>query len=456
MSNLSWMTFSVLLGSVFLYSYRKSKEVHDEQNYLFANRKTNLFSLIATLVMTEFNTTTLVSFSGLGFVAGLWGLSLPFIFLFGLGFYALSVAKKWKEYDGVSIVGFFRSKYGSKMARFAGLILFVAMALFSSTYVKSLTLLFTPLFQDMNEPLLGFFLVLAVVIFMVRGGLISVIQVDVLSFLITLIFIPVMVYYTYQLVPFNSSILDTNALESSLNVIPASFVLSLIVLTMFTYILAPWYSQKIFSAACPRTAYIAVLIASLVVFFLYSMGVLSCYFFSFTDVKLVNPELALPFIIHSILPESFKGIAYAVLFLIATTTLTGVWSAMTTIIVDEISSTLKNQVTRGIILTLSCALLSYVLGMTIVSKVFKYMILANIPIAALSFALLGGFYWSKVSTIGVSISIVLGLSAGLGSFLYFGEEGNYTIYWAFIGIPLIFGGGILGSLLFPPVDTAKV
>ncbi|MCB1071793.1 MAG: hypothetical protein H7A41_05600 [Chlamydiales bacterium] len=45
------------------------------------------------------------------------------------------------------------------------------------------------------------------------------------------------------------------------------------------------------------------------------------------------------------------------------------------------------------------------------------------------------------------MSILIGLIWGAFSYLYFGEEGLYTWYWAFWGIPLIFISGILGSMI---------
>jgi len=53
----------------------------------------------------------------------------------------------------------------------------------------------------------------------------------------------------------------------------------LVVLTMFTYISAPWYSQKIFSAENPNVAYKAVGIAAVLVFLLYGFPVLATGFY---------------------------------------------------------------------------------------------------------------------------------------------------------------------------------
>ena len=78
-----------------MYSgWRGASRVQREEDYLLASRNTGLFALTATLVMTEFNTTTLVAFSSVGYFAGWWGLSLPFVFLVGLAFYSVTVARQ--------------------------------------------------------------------------------------------------------------------------------------------------------------------------------------------------------------------------------------------------------------------------------------------------------------------------------------------------------------------------
>ncbi|NGX36281.1 MAG: hypothetical protein K1000chlam1_01122, partial [Candidatus Anoxychlamydiales bacterium] len=87
-------------------------------------------------------------------------------------------------------------------------------------------------------------------------------------------------------------------------------------------------------------------------------------------------------------------------------------------------------------------------------KIFNKMILANIPVAALSFALIAGFYWEKASKIGAYISVVVGLLVGSISYIIFKEEGMYTWYWAIYGISFIFLSGIVGSLLFPDKQKA--
>ena len=82
MNYFDWLSLIAIFGLLFIYSRKKSK--NSENSYLLANRSTKLFPLVATLVMTEFNPGTLLSFSAAGYYAGLWALCLPCVFLFGL------------------------------------------------------------------------------------------------------------------------------------------------------------------------------------------------------------------------------------------------------------------------------------------------------------------------------------------------------------------------------------
>ena len=109
------LLFCLVFAVIILYSRRASRQVNTTDDYLLAGRHTKLFPLVATLVMTGFNTSTLLSFSSMGYLAGYWALTLPLVFLFGLLFYAISVAKKWKGFNGLSVAHYFAERYGRDM-----------------------------------------------------------------------------------------------------------------------------------------------------------------------------------------------------------------------------------------------------------------------------------------------------------------------------------------------------
>jgi Na+/proline symporter len=82
----------------------------------------------------------------------------------------------------------------------------------------------------------------------------------------------------------------------------------------------------------------------------------------------------------------------------------------------------------------------------LVDDILNRLILANIPVAALAFALLAGFHWPRANAAGAWASVIVGVAWGVGSFLVVGEAGGYTWPWAMYGIPLIFATGVIVSL----------
>lgn len=440
----------IALGVMFI-AIGFSARFKNEASYLVAERKTGYFALTATLVMTELNTATLLSFASLGYLSGLWGLIMPFIFLIGLVFYAITVAKKWKSFNGLSVAAFFSKRYGSDLGKLVSITLLIAMASFSATYVKSLVLLFNPLFPFMPDWQLSGILVFLILLTTLRGGLISIIYTDIISFLITILFFPVMAVYTWKSYPAASyDVTLTSAIESGSKIIPPSFVASLIVLTMFTYILAPWYGQKLFSAKSEKIAYISVFTAAGIIFCLYGLAILPAALLHLNGIQLSDPEHALPYVLHEILPVGLRGVGYSILFAASATTLTGVWNAMTAMCVsDFLGTAFAKNGNRAVIITLGFACTSYLLSNIFIDKIFSKLILANIPIAALSFSLLAGFYWEAASRFGAYCSIIIGFAWGIGAYLWWGDEGEYTWYWIMGGIPLTFLFGIVGSYFSP-------
>lgn len=427
----------------------KSKMIKSESAYLYADRKTKWAALTATLVMTEFNSATLISFSSLGYAAGFWALFLPFIFLIGLTFYAITVAKKWKNFDGLSVAGFFSQRYGKNMGVYSSVLLLTAMLGFSAAYIKSLVLLFQPLFPSFSPWILSSCFLMIVLVMSLRGGLVAIIRTDVISLILILVFLPLVAYFMWQAPSLLEATTITYPVHGS-KILPLHFIFSLTILTMFTYILAPWYGQKIFSSQSPKVAYWSVISAALIVFFLYGSAIFATAMLRNKGYSCPDSQQALPFLINHCLPFGIKGSAYALLFATSATTLTGLWSAMSSMWIGDFLKTDPDKQNigykRSINITIMFALISLVLANTLVDKVFDKLILANIPVAALSFGLLAGFYWKKASWQGVYLSIFVGCISGIGSFLVFGESGGYTWYWTVYGIPLIFLSGILGSL----------
>ncbi len=429
------------------------------ETFLVADRRVGLFPLTATLVMTEFNTATLLAFAAVGYRVGPRAIGLSAVFLIGLAWYTITVARKWKQYNGISVAGWFSRRYGPALGRTAAVLLILAMLGFSATYVKSLTLLLMPMLGGVSPWLVSGGLCLAIAAVTASGGLASVVRLDVLGFLLTLVLLPTLLaigwWKHHGLDAWRTASASGAPLELEYWLrwddpqLPWSFVISLVALTCLTYICAPWYGQKIFAAANERTAVASVAAASLLVFLLYASVQVAASLLAADAAELSDPQLAVPLMIQLWLPVGLRGLAYAVLLAVATTTLAGVWSAMVAMSVSDFGSSWIDRVNVQRGLTVLFATASWLGGNLLVDDILNRLILANIPVAALAFALLGGFYWAGASRAGAWASIVVGTLWGVFCFVYWGEAGGYTWYWAILGIPLIFGSGVIVSWLFP-------
>jgi SSS family solute:Na+ symporter len=243
--------------------------------FLVADRAVGLFPLVATLVMTEFNTSTLFAFSAAGYRAGPMALALPLVFLIGLAFYTATVARPWKRFNRLSVAELFAVRYSPGLGRFAAVMLLVAMTGFCATYVKSLELLARTVLPSVPPALATALLTSLMTVVVLPGGLLSVVRSDIAGFIVTLVLLPALLIvgaWRSEVVgglslvfPPDQRVVDPVA-QWTHATLPFRFVTTLIVLTCFTYIAAPWYGQKIFAAKNDRTAVAAVAWASVLVF----------------------------------------------------------------------------------------------------------------------------------------------------------------------------------------------
>jgi Na+/proline symporter len=422
--------------------------------YVVAGRRLTLFPLVATLVMTEFNTSTLLAFAAAGYRAGPMAIALPAVFLVGLSFYTLTVARAWKRFDRLSVAELFTERYSRGLGRTASVLLLLAMVGFTATYVKSLTLLFLPFAPAVPPALLGAGLTAVVVVAILPGGLVSVVRSDVVGFVATVVLLPSLLFIGWGRAAGWAGLASvfprdqlTIAPIAHWNhpALPMRFVATLVVLTCFTYIAAPWYGQKIFAARDDRTAFRAVAWSAGLIFVLYGVVVLAAAFLRVGQPSLRDAQLAVPEMVARWLPGGWRGAGFAVLFGAALTTLAGVWSAMAAMVAADLVGPQARSVGAQRLVIAGVAVLSWLGATFLVDDILNRLILANIPVAALAFALLAGFHWPRATTAGAWASMGVGVVWGVGCFVVLGDAGGYTWPWAMYGIPLIFATGIIVS-----------
>jgi Na+/proline symporter len=432
---------------------------HGDEDFLVADRRLSLFPLVATLVMTEFNTSTLLAFSAAGYRAGPMALALPLVFLVGLLFYTVTVARAWKRFDRLSVAELFATRYSPALGRFASVLLLLSMVGFGATYVKSLGLLFDPFVPWLPPAAVSGLLTLVVLAAALPGGLVSVVRSDVVSFVLTLALVPMVLgigMWHSAGAGGLASVFDATQravdpiAQWSHPALPFRFVVTLIALTCVTYIAAPWYGQKIFAARDVRTAFRAVAWAAVLVFVLYGGLALAAAHLRVVQPGLEDAQTAVPVMMSSWLPAGIRGAGFGLLFAAALTTLAGVWTAMAAMVAADFGwrDARHIYVQRRVIA--GFALLHWLGAVFLVEDILNRLILANIPVVALSFALLAGFHWPRATTAGAWASVTVGVCWGVGAFVLVGEAGGYTWPWAIYGIPLIFATGVTVSLLSTP------
>ena len=104
----------------------------------------------------------------------------------------------------------------------------------------------------------------------------------------------------------------------------------------------------------------------------------------------------------------------AVLFAAALTTLAGVWTAMAAMVAVDFGLADATRVRAQRIWILVFAALSWLGGVFLVDDILNRLILANIPVAGLAFALLAGFHWKRATAAGAWASMCVGNRVGRG------------------------------------------
>ncbi len=214
-------------------------------------------------------------------------------------------------------------------------------------------------------------------------------------------------------------------------------------LTCFTYILSPWYGQKIFSAKTPKVAFYAMLATAIFVSLFYLVAIFITASFA-RQLSLENPDLALAQIITTKLPFIIGVRFYIILFLIATTTIAALWNTIASVIFAHNANIKTAQSNK--LLVFGIAVLSYIIATFFIDHIPDKMLLFNIPIASLAFSLLYGFYGKRKNLAGAILSTIAGIVVAITLYMVF-DQHTFVLYWAFLCMPLVFIIGFLPLIL---------
>jgi len=407
------------------YGIWKSRNVKDSEGFLVAGRSLGLFVLIGTVVMCEFNTATMVGYSSFGYQAGFYSQLILIAMLIGFGCYTFIVSKRWKRINALSMVEMFEIRY-NKGFRILTTFMTVAMLIFfSPAYLRAASLIFAP---SLGISLTTTVLIISgiVLIFSVVGGLTSVAHTNSLSFVVTLIALPLLWYFT------RSSAIDLGGVEKVFQdkylvanptgmwndpVMPFSFIFATYVLLFLIYMQSPWYAQLMTAAKNEKVAYVSMIVGAVFIVVFYGLAIQTATFVKVGFPNLKDPQLALSTAINHWVPIGIRGLVLAVIFAIGQTTMATIWNNSVSIVTNDIYKRLINpKASEKKILRFLCFLIVAIALFIIV--VLNTLFVANIFMASLFFPALGGFLWWRTGEKAIWITTITAIVTGFITFIW--------------------------------------
>jgi solute:Na+ symporter, SSS family len=453
---------------VIVYGLWRSRNVRDSEGFLVAGRSLGVFILVATIVMTEFNTATMVGYSSFGYQAGFYSLWILMGMFIGFVCYTFIVAKRWKRINATSIIELFEIRYNRSFRVLATFMIVAMLIFFSPAYLRAVSLIFS---SSLGIPLWSTVLIisLAVLIFSVVGGLTAVAHTNTLSFVITLVALPLMWYFARSNAMAAGSLENVFALRYlSVNpsgmwndpVMPFSFLFSTYVLMLLIYMQSPWYAQLMTAARNEKVAYAGMMAGTVLIVIFYGLSVQTATFVKVGFPDLGDPQLALPTAINQWLPVGVKGLTLAVIFAVGQTTIGTIWNNIVSIVTKDI---FKRMIDPGAserkllrfsrLLTIVIAVFTIIISITIVDQVINTLFIANIFMASLFFPALGGFLWWRTGEKAIWVTTILAIVSGFVTVLLVGQDFGINdwmfLYYVIIS-PIIVLIGIVISLVEKP------
>ena len=460
------------LIAVLAYGLWKARNVSTSDDFLVAGRTLGLFVLVGTLVMTEFNTATMVGFASYGYTGGRSGTFLALSIFIALGSYTFMVAKRWKRLNAISIAEMFVERYNYKFKILTVIMIVFTLSLLSTTYLKAAAIVFS---VTMNVSLFWTVILISgvVLIFTLAGGLVSVSFTNLLSFIIAIVALPCLFIFASiranelggLSAAFEPKYLSYNILNTWNDpVISFKFIFTVWLLSFFVYLNSPWYGQIMFATKNEKIAYKGIFIASLLTLGIYWGAIYIAAYARVGFPDLDDPQKALPMVILHWMPVGIKGFTLALIFSIAQTTMATIWNNNVSIITQDVyrgifkpNASDKHTIRFSRVLTFVIALITIVISLLFVDVVLKVMFAANIFMVSLFFPGVFGFLWWRTGVRAVWVTTILGIFSGWTIYLLkeFANE-SLPIYlrhqdWLFLFCcvitPAIIIIGIIISLL---------
>ena len=460
----------VYVVSLLAYGLYRARKVKTSEDFLVAGRSVGVIGLTSTLVMAELNSATLMAFAGVGYSAGLWAMLLPF-FVFSGPFlvYAVTVAKKWKRLDAVSVNTLFSQRYGDTTSLVTTIVLILVYSWLCSVYLKAAALVFEVAFGiGLTQTIL--IMCSVVLCITLAGGLLSVIWTDVVSFMVTIVVIPAMFVIAWQKAGgmeglsqvYPPHYLGINPVQNWADpVLSTQFMVAFFFLILLIYFSAPHIAQRMFAGKSEKTVFWAVCLNAVITGCLYAlvMGAAALAKTAWPDLTGENMSLSFAHVIVDWLPAGLRGVTLGIIFAICQTTMCAIWNTDAAMIENDVYSrfinpnpTDRERLLVSRVVTVLLGALTIILALTVIKYLMTSLLITNILLAMLFFPCVAGFYVWHINQKGALASMVVCLATGAVTMVMnWGTDGLDFNAWMPLYVcavvPLTFATGIVTSLL---------
>jgi solute:Na+ symporter, SSS family len=466
----------IFIISIISYGIFRSRNVKDSAGFLVAGRNLGLFILVATIVMTEFNTATMVGYSSFGYQAGFYAQLILIALFLGFISYTFIVSKRWKRINATSIIELFDIRYGKYFRLLATFLIIILLLFFSPAYLRAVGLIFA---SSMGISLTSTVLIISVtvLIFSIVGGMTAVAHTNALSFVITSIALPLVWFFT------RSKSIELGGLEQVFqdkyltinpvgmwndSIMPFSMIFSTYILLFLIYMQAPWFAQLMTAAKNEKIAYASMGIGAVIIVIFYGLSMQIAAYVRVGFPDLSEPQLSLAMAINHWVPVGIRGLMLAVILAIGQTTMATIWNNIVSISSNDIYRRLidpgaseKKILFFSRITTFGIAIFTIIISLTIVDQVINTLFVANLILASLFFPAIGGFLWWKTGQRAIWITAIISILAGFITFLWHNYKAELDINsWMFLYYVIICPAtiviGIIISYFEKPTEQYKL
>lgn len=465
---LAYLALTLAIGLV------ASRKVHGVKDFMVAGRSLPLYMNFTCVFATWFGAETVLSVSAAFANEGLHSIpGDPFGFAACLVLVAVFFAKAFYRMELLTIGDFYHQRYGKTVEVFTSIVIAMSYIGWSAAQLTALGLVLSVLGQQAGYEWLtinrGIMLAAVVVmIYTVLGGMWSVALTDLLQTFVIIVGLCVIAYLMSQLAGGFGKVYEVAQSSDRLRLFPSSGSGSGPWLTFTAGFLTAALGsipqqdvfQRVTSAKDEQTAVrgtllggIFYLIFAFVPMFiaLAAIVIQPTYLQQFASEDLREMQRTLPMAVLDMMPFWAQVVFFGALVSAILSTASGALLAPSSLLVENVIRPFSKRIPdKVMLLTLRCILLFFAVVATtqaLTSNETMYEMVEgaySVPLVGALVPLLMGLYWSRATTQGASLSILLGISIWL-IFLYRYED--FIVPPQLCGLAASFLGMFVGSVL---------